>query len=101
MNAISTPDRSAPASDTIPADPNTRLRRRDAARGLTAAGFPVSEATLATKAARGGGPPYQLFGRVPLYVWRDALAWAEGRLSTPRCSTSEGDLERRSNDRAA
>ena len=101
MNEAPTIDHAALGATLIPTDPNTRLRRRDTARALTVTGFPISPATLATKAVRGGGPPYQLFGRVPLYVWRDALAWAEGRLSTPRCSTSEGDLERRSNDRAA
>jgi hypothetical protein len=78
----------------IPDDPNTLLRRRPAAEALTAAGFPVSEKTLATKAVRGGGPPYRLFGRTVLYRWADALAWAESRLSAPRCSTSEADAQR-------
>ena len=32
--------------------------------------------TLATKASRGGGPPYRLFGRKPLYRWGDGLDWA-------------------------
>jgi hypothetical protein len=79
---------------TIPTNPDTRLRRKEAADALRAAGFPVSDKTLATKASRGGGPPYRLFGRVPLYRWGDALAWAEGRLSGPRRSTSEGDVQR-------
>lgn len=61
----------------------TRLTRRETARRLTAAGFPVAEATLTTKAARGGGPPYQLFGRYALYPWEEALQWAERRLATP------------------
>ena len=47
--------------------------------------------TLSTKASRGGGPPYQLFGPRVLYRWGDALKWAQARLSTPRRSTSEGD----------
>ena len=76
-----------------PISPETRLRRKAAAEALTAAGFPVSEKTLATKASRGGGPPFQSFGRIPLYRWADALAWAEGRLSAPRRSTSETDLQ--------
>jgi len=71
--------------------PDTRLRRKEAALALTEHGYPTAEATLATKAVRGGGPPYQLYGRVPLYTWADTLAWAEGRLSAPRCSTSEAD----------
>ena len=76
----------------IPADPETLLRRTATAEALTAKGYPTSDKTLATKATRGGGPPYRLFGRIPLYKWADALAWAEARLSPPRWNTSEGDL---------
>jgi hypothetical protein len=76
----------------IPEHPNIRLTRRRTADALTEAGFPVKEATLATKATRGGGPPYQKFGSRALYRWGDALLWAKGRLSAPRCSTSEGDV---------
>jgi hypothetical protein len=75
----------------IPSDPEIMLRRRDTAAALNEAGFPITEATLATKATRGGGPPYRLFGRVPLYRWGDALQWAESRLSPPMRSTSEAD----------
>jgi hypothetical protein len=75
----------------IPSDPEIMLRRRDTAGALNEAGFPITEATLATKATRGGGPPYRLFGRVPLYRWGDALQWAESRLSPPMRSTSEAD----------
>lgn len=73
----------------VPEDPDALLTRDAVAMALTAAGFPVKAKTLATKATRGGGPPYQLFGVRPLYRWRNALAWAEGRLSAPRRSTSE------------
>jgi hypothetical protein len=75
----------------IPELPTALLRRKLTAEALTAAGYPVSEKTLATKAVRGGGPPYRTFGRTVLYRWGEALAWAEGRLSAPRCSTSEMD----------
>jgi hypothetical protein len=68
----------------IPTEPNTMLRRRATAGALTAAGYPTAEATLTTKASRGGGPVYRLFGKVVLYRWGDALAWAEGRMSEPR-----------------
>jgi hypothetical protein len=68
---------------------DTLLTRRDVAAALTSAGFPVSGETLATKATRGGGPRYRLFGRRPLYRWGDALEWAHGRLSAPVSSTSE------------
>jgi hypothetical protein len=70
-------------------DEDTLLGRADAARTLTEAGFRISSATLATKATRGGGPPYRLFGGRPLYRWGDALAWARGRLSEPVTNTSE------------
>jgi hypothetical protein len=75
----------------IPDDPNTLLKRRPTAEALTEAGFPTKPATLATKATRGGGPPYRRFGAVALYRWGDALNWARSRLSPPRCSTSERD----------
>jgi hypothetical protein len=77
-------------------NPESLLRRVPAADALTDAGFPTSPATLATKAVRGGGPPFRLFGRVPLYRWGDLLAWAEARLSAPVSSTSELDAARRS-----
>jgi hypothetical protein len=78
----------------VPSDPDTLLRRGGVAAALTAAGYPVSPATLATKAVRGGGPAYVLFGRVPLYRWGDALEWARSRTSPPRRSTSEADAQR-------
>lgn len=66
-----------------PTDPDALLSRKDTAKALTAAGFPIARQTLATKATRGGGPPYSLFlGRV-LYRWGDALAWAHGSLISP------------------
>ena len=75
----------------IPSDHNALLTRDQAAAALTAAGFPVKAKTLATKATRGGGPPYQSFGARVLYRWGDALAWAEARLSPRITSTSELD----------
>ena len=74
---------------TIPESPDALLTRSQAAASLAAAGFPVSHATLSTKATRGGGPPFQKFGPRPLYRWGDTLAWAKGRLSRPVHSTSE------------
>ena len=74
-------------------DEDTLLTRDMAAAALTKAGYPIKSKTLATKATRGGGPPYRLFGVRPLYRWGDALAWAQGRLSVPRRSTSQKDAE--------
>jgi hypothetical protein len=69
------------------------LLTRDAtASALTAAGFPVAPKTLATKATRGGGPPFRKFGARPLYRWGDALDWAQSRLGPPIRSTSEADV---------
>lgn len=79
---------------SIPENPSALLRRKATAEALTEAGYPVSGKTLATKAVRGGGPTYHVFGRTVLYRWSDALAWAEGRLSAPRRSTSEADAVR-------
>jgi hypothetical protein len=75
----------------IPQNPEALLTRDQVAAALTAAGFPVKPKTLATKATRGGGPTYRLFGPRVLYRWGDALDWATSRLTVPRQSTSEGD----------
>jgi hypothetical protein len=75
----------------IPDDPETLLTREAAAAALTAAGFPVRPKTLATKATRGGGPPFRRFGVRPLYRWGDALEWAHSRLGPRVRSTSEPD----------
>ena len=68
--------------------PDTLLTRGATAAALNDAGFPISPATLATKATRGGGPPYRRFGRKPLYEWGTALEWARSRLSAPVPNTS-------------
>jgi hypothetical protein len=74
---------------TIPDDPNAILTRDRFAAALNEAGFPITVSTLATKATRGGGPPFQKFGNKPLYQWGPGLAWAKGRLSKSVRSTSE------------
>jgi hypothetical protein len=71
-------------ANQIALDPTTLLTRDQTAVALTEAGFPVKSATLATKACRGGGPEFKLFGTRPLYRWGDALAWAQGKLRAPR-----------------
>jgi hypothetical protein len=70
-------------------DSEALLSRKATAEALTARGFATAEATLVTKASRGGGPPYRRWGRSTLYRWGDVLDWAEGRLSSPR-GASEG-----------
>jgi hypothetical protein len=75
----------------IPDNADALLKREAAAAALTAAGYPVSPRTLATKATRGGGPPYSLFSGRALYRWGDALDWARSLTTPPRRSTSEAD----------
>jgi hypothetical protein len=65
-------------------DADDLLTRDQTAVALTAAGFPVRSATLASMGSRGNGPPFRSFGSRPLYRWGDALAWAESRMTTPR-----------------
>jgi hypothetical protein len=67
-------------------DLDARLTRVETAAALTRAGFPTTALTLADKASRGGGPPFSIYGRSSVYVWRDVIAWAESRL-TPRRTT--------------
>jgi hypothetical protein len=54
------------------------LTRKDVAAALTAAGYPISPTTLATKATRGGGPKFSKFNGRVLYRFGDALDWAQG-----------------------
>lgn len=76
---------------TIPERADALLTREAVAGALTAAGYPVSPRTLATKATRGGGPPYSLFSSRALYRWEDALAWAKNCTTPVRRNTSEAD----------
>ena len=70
-------------------DPDHLLTRDMTAEALTKAGFPTSPKNLATKATRGGGPPYRKYGRRPLYQWGTSIAWARSRLGPEIASTSE------------
>jgi hypothetical protein len=78
----------------IPDHPDVRLTRERTAEALTALGFPISARTLATKATRGGGPPYSLFNNRAMYRWQDALDWARSLTTAPRRSTAEADANR-------
>jgi hypothetical protein len=77
----------------IPEGVDTLLTRDQVAEALTDAGFPVRPKTLATKATRGGGPPFRCFGTKPLYRWSDALAWAQSRLGPPRGGAVQSDAK--------
>ena len=80
---------------SIPTDPNTRLRRNEAAKALTAAGFPVKASTLATKASRRNGPPFVLFGRRPLYRWGDAWLGRKPMRAAYKATAGSGAAEPR------
>ena len=82
-------------ASTPPDDPETLLTRQAVAEALTAAGYPTSPKTLATKASRGGGPPFRKWSTRPLYAWGSALTWAQSRLGPIVTSTSELDGEDR------
>jgi len=75
----------------VPENPDTLLTRPQTGAALRAMGFPIADKSLATRASRGGGPPYRRFGARVLYRWGDALTWARSRLSNPIGSTSEAD----------
>jgi len=71
-----------------------RLGRKEAAQFLTDQGYKTATATLAKLACIGGGPPFESFGRRPLYREADLLAWAQGRTTGPRRSTSDPGTRR-------
>jgi hypothetical protein len=67
-----------------------RVRRRLASAYLEEVhGVQEAPATLAKKACLGGGPIFELFGRVPYYRTEALDSYAESRLSGPRRSTSD------------
>jgi hypothetical protein len=72
-----------PMATDIPDSPDALLTRDQAAAALTESGFPVAPKTLAVRASRGDGPPYQRFGARALYRWDSTLTWARSRLTTP------------------
>ena len=78
---------------SLPNSAAALLTREAVAAALTAAGYPISPRTLATKATRGGGPPYSLFSGRALYRWGDTLNWAQSLMSPPRRCTSEADAQ--------
>lgn len=76
----------------IPSDPEALLTRQQLAEALTERGFPTTTATLSTKASRGGGPPFQRFGRRVLHPWGLSLEWARSKLGPLVSTTSEADI---------
>lgn len=65
------------------------LTRLESADYLTKRGLKTSKNTLQKYATVGGGPDYEIFGNLALYRPARLDAWAEGKLKSPRRSTSE------------
>jgi hypothetical protein len=65
------------------------LNRQQTANRLTELGLKTQATTLAKYAVVGGGPPFQKWGRMPVYDPDLVDRWAQERLGTPRSSTSE------------
>jgi hypothetical protein len=70
-------------------DPGTFLTRYQLAETLEQCGISVSYDTLATKATRGGGPPFRIFGKSAVYQWADVVAWVLETMGEPARTTSE------------
>ncbi len=68
----------------VPTDPDAKLNRINTASALTAAGYPITSATLATFASRNVGPDYTVFGGKAVYRWGDTLQWAKARATPSR-----------------
>jgi hypothetical protein len=71
------------AVNSFPTDPDCRLTRDQLAVSLSAAGYPISSATLATRVSRGEGPPHAIWGSRVYYRWGDALADTLDELKLP------------------
>lgn len=67
------------------------LDRAEAADYLTARGLRVSKNTLQKWVTTGGGPTYRRFGLRAVYTRADLDAWAEAKLTAPRCSSSAAE----------
>jgi hypothetical protein len=64
--------------------PVTKLRRDDAADYIRKkSGAPCSPKWLAQLASKGGGPPYEKFGRFPIYCTDDLDQWINSRTTRP------------------
>jgi hypothetical protein len=70
-------------------DPGTFFTRPQLSDTLEECGIPLSADTLATKATRGGGPPFRIFGKSAVYQWADVVEWVRETMGEPACTTAE------------
>lgn len=73
---------------------NSFLRRKQAGAYLKSKFGFGSSATLAKLATVGGGPEYQLAGRLPLYTTEALDIWASSKISAPIRNSSEAKSTR-------
>src|SRR5262249_54515551 len=76
--------------------PDKQLNSEQLASALTDNGLKTSTDTLAAKACHGDGPPYQLYGRIRIYVWWRVVAWLNDKLGEPASSATEHRIRARS-----
>jgi hypothetical protein len=72
---------------TLPSPPRL-LTTRQVSEALEQRGTPRSISTLEKLRCRGGGPPFQRFGRDVRYPADDLESWIEAMLSAPMRSTA-------------
>jgi hypothetical protein len=71
-------------------EPQTYLRRKEASTYLRQKfGLEQAPSTLAKLAVIGGGPPFRLLNRIPLYTPADLDRWVASRLGPRMRSTSD------------
>jgi hypothetical protein len=79
----------------------TYLRRRDASAYLRQKfGLERAPSTLAKLAVTGGGPPFRLLNRIPLYTPADLDHWVASKLGPRKCSTSDDEAGLTANETA-
>jgi hypothetical protein len=83
------PPLSPPTMVLTAVDPQTFMTRFQLAETLELCGIPLSYETLANKATKGGGPPFRIFGKSPVYQWGDVVAWLRETMGEPARTTSE------------
>lgn len=77
--------------DALPGDlkPASLLSGKQLCAEFRKHNIPLSDKTLATWRCLGtDGPPFEYWGRHPLYRWGTAWDWAINRMSAPTTSTS-------------
>ena len=70
------------------APPERRLTRQEASNFLSERGYRVAITTLSKYVVVGGGPPYEKFGRKPLYTPSGLLGWVSSKTGHPQRHSS-------------